>query len=34
MATVLREAPAGYTMALDKDVEITLSDGAVLRADV
>lgn len=34
MATVLREAPAGYTMALDKDVEIKLSDGAVLRADV
>jgi uncharacterized protein len=34
MATVLRDAPAGQKMALDKDVAITLSDGAVLRADV
>ena len=34
MATVLREAQAGHKMALDKDVEIKLSDGAVLRADV
>ncbi|MGH7088151.1 MAG: CocE/NonD family hydrolase, partial [Stellaceae bacterium] len=33
MATVLREAKNGQ-MALDKDVEIRLSDGAVLRADV
>lgn len=34
MKTVLRDAPAGHKMALDKDVEIALSDGAVLRADV
>ena len=34
MATVLREAAEGREMALDKDVEIALSDGAVLRADV
>ena len=34
MPTVLREAAGGVEMALDKDVEIRLSDGAVLRADV
>lgn len=34
MATVLRESAQGHEMALDKDVEIRLSDGAVLRADV
>jgi uncharacterized protein len=34
MATLLREAAGGHKMVLDKDVEIRLSDGAVLRADV
>jgi uncharacterized protein len=34
MARVLRKAAGGQDMALDKDVEIRLSDGAVLRADV
>ena len=34
MATVLREAPAGHKMALDKDVEIRLRDGGIVRADV
>ena len=34
MATVLRDAAGGHKMALDKDVEIRLSDGAVLRADI
>ena len=34
MSVVLREAAGGNTMALDKDVAIALSDGAVLRADV
>src|SRR5215469_259403 len=34
MATTLRDAVGGQKMALDKDVAIKLSDGAVLRADV
>ena len=34
MPTVLRDAAGGHKMALDKDVEIRLSDGAVLRADL
>jgi len=34
MAKVLRKAAGGQEMALDKDVEIRLSDGAVLRADI
>lgn len=34
MATVVCEAFGGARMALDKDVEIALSDGALLRADV
>jgi uncharacterized protein len=34
MTTLLRETYGGKVMKLDKDVEIRLSDGAVLRADV